>query len=130
MLACPTTHVDILPTILDAMRIPYDPLLLQGESLYHNRMRRKYIFCYGQEGTVSSISTTHLKVQYSLKEKRCRAYDLQQDPYEEKPHGCYPFQEQLEALQKFVSHHNRSLLSYNMSLRRRKDFNEHRHPLQ
>ena len=29
----PTSHVDILPTLLDAMRIPYDPSLFDGESL-------------------------------------------------------------------------------------------------
>jgi hypothetical protein len=130
VIAYPTSHVDILPTILDAMRIPYDPFLLQGESLYNSRMRRKYIFCYGQAGSILSISATHLKVQYSLREKSCRAYDLQQDPYEEKPHNCSPFQEQFEALRKFVDYHNRSLLSYNTSIKRRSDFNGHRHPLQ
>jgi arylsulfatase A-like enzyme len=31
----PTSHVDILPTLLDAMRIPYDPLLFDGESLFN-----------------------------------------------------------------------------------------------
>ena len=71
----PTSHVDILPTLLDAMRIPYDPLLFDGESLFNSKRGRKYIFFYGHEGSISSLDTEQIKVQYSLKKNRCLAFD-------------------------------------------------------
>ena len=37
----PTSHVDILPTLLDAMRIPYSPTAFDGESLFNHKLRRK-----------------------------------------------------------------------------------------
>jgi membrane-anchored protein YejM (alkaline phosphatase superfamily) len=124
----PTSHVDLLPTLLDAMRIPYDPSLFDGESLFQNRLQREYLFSYGYEGSISSISTRGIKVQYSLKNKNCQAFDLRVDPGEEHPLDCSPYQPQLEALHKFVDHHDSGLVQYNASLKEKKDFHGHRHP--
>lgn len=124
----PTTHVDILPTLLDAMRIPYDPLLFDGESLFHTRLRRKYIFFYGYEESLSSLDDHQVKVQYSLRRNRCQAFDLKFDPGEKNPLDCSAYDRQLDALRTFASYHDSNLIRYNASLREKKDFNGHRHP--
>jgi arylsulfatase A-like enzyme len=106
----PTSHVDILPTLLDAMRVPYPSMVFDGESLFNYTLRRKSIFFYGYEESISSLDTHLIKVQYSLKKNRCWAFDLKFDPDEKK------------ALHKFVSDHDSNLLKYNANLRGKKGF--------
>jgi hypothetical protein len=113
----PTSHVDILPTLLEAMRIPYDRLLFDGESLFRGPLRRKYLFFYGYEGSISSLGSDLIKVQHSLKEDRCRAFDLKVDPDEMKPLECSSYPLQLEDLQKFVRDHDSRLFQYNAWIR-------------
>jgi phosphoglycerol transferase MdoB-like AlkP superfamily enzyme len=105
-----TSHVDILPTVLDAMKIPFDPASFDGESLFQNRLRRKYIFFYGLEECISSLDTKLIKVQYSLKENRGWAFNLKIDPDEKNPLDVSSYRSQLEDLQRFVSHHNSNLI--------------------
>jgi hypothetical protein len=61
-----TSHVDILPTLLDAMRIPFSPTVFDGESLFNYELRRNPIFFYGYEESISSLDNHLIKVQYSL----------------------------------------------------------------
>jgi phosphoglycerol transferase MdoB-like AlkP superfamily enzyme len=124
----PTSHVDLLPTLLDAMRVPYDPALFDGESLFQNKLKRKYLFFYGYEESISCLDMNRIKVQYSLKKKGCQAFDLKIDPEEKHPLECASFPSQLEALQNFVHHHDSSLVKYSLSVREKKDFHGHRHP--
>jgi len=124
----PTSHVDLLPTLLDAMRMTYDPVLFDGESLFHDGLKRKNIFFYGHEESISLLDPHHIKVQCSLKKKRCWVFDLKNDPEEKKPLDCSSYQPQLEALQNFVNDHDSSLLKYNASLREKKDVQRHRPP--
>jgi phosphoglycerol transferase MdoB-like AlkP superfamily enzyme len=105
-----TSHVDILPTILDAMKIPYDPVSFDGESLFQNRLKRKYIFFYGLEECISSLDTSLIKVQYSLKKNRGWAFDLKIDPDEKNPLDGSSYSSQLEDLHRFVSVHDSSLV--------------------
>ena len=123
-----TSHVDLLPTLLDAMRIPYNPVLFDGESLFQNHLRRRYLFFYGHEESISSLSTDRIKVQISLKENQCWAYDLKTDPKEEKRLDCREFPAQVEALRDFAAYHDRSLLEYNAAISNHRDFRGHRHP--
>ena len=116
----PTSHVDILPTLLDAMRIPYSPEFLDGESLFHHRLSRKYIFVYGHEGTISSLDNQFIKVQYSFKKKRCWAFDLKTDPEEKHPLDCSSSGGQLNALRRFTGFHDASLVRYNEAMKERK----------
>jgi hypothetical protein len=109
--------VDILPTLLEAMRVPYDPLLLDGESLFRDPLRRKYLFFYGYERSISSLGTNLIKVQHSLKENQCRAFDLKADPDEMKPLECSSYPLQLEDLQKFVRDHDSRLFQYSAWIR-------------
>lgn len=124
----PTNHTDILPTLLDALRISYNPALLDGESLFNRRLKRKYLFFYGHEESISSLSTEGIKVQVSLKKNRCSAFDLTADPGEKNFLDCGPYQAQLEALRNFVRYHDASLAQYNASNRGGKDFKGQRHP--
>jgi arylsulfatase A-like enzyme len=118
----PTSHVDILPTLLDAMRVPYPSMVFDGESLFNYTLRRKSIFFYGYEESISSLDTHLIKVQYSLKKNRCWVFDLKQDPDEKNPLDCSSYPLQVEALHKFVSDHDSNLLKYNANLREKKGF--------
>ncbi len=120
----PTSHVDILPTLLDAMRIPYSPELMDGESLFHHRLSRKYIFVYGHEGTISAIDRQWIKVQYSFKKKRCWTFNLKADPDEKHPLDCSSYGGQLEALRRFTGFHDASLVRYNESIKEKKKVSE------
>lgn len=117
----PTSHVDILPTLLDAMRIPYPPMVFDGESLFNGPLRQKSIFFYGYEESVSSLDPHLIKVQYSLKKKRCWGFDLKHDPDEKNPLDCSHYPLQREALQQFVSDHDEHLLKYNSSLKEKRE---------
>ena len=117
-----TSHVDILPTLLDAMRIPYLPTVFDGESLFSRKLRQKPIFFYGYEESVSSLDTHLIKVQYSLKKNNCRVFDLKVDPDEINPLDCSLYPLQLETLHKFVSDHDLNLRKYNAALREKKGF--------
>lgn len=112
----PTSHVDILPTILDAIGVPFDPNLFDGESLFNNPLRRKFIFFYGQEGTFSCLDINLIKVQYSQKRDSCWAFNLKGDPDENNPLDCNLFTSQLEALHYFINYHNSKLIKYNQTL--------------
>ena len=125
----PTSHVDILPTLLDALRIPYPPMVFDGESLFNSKLRRKPIFFYGHEESVSSLDTHLIKVQYSLKKNRSWGFDLKLDPDETNPLDCSLYPLQLEALHKFVSDHDSNLLKYNASLREKKGFSGTHQPV-
>ncbi len=116
----PTSHVDLLPTLLDVLRVPYNPALFDGESLLRNKSKRNAIFFYGYEGSISMLDQNQIKVQYSLKKKRGWAFDLRADPDERNPLDGSLYDQQLEALQKFAHEHDISLLAYNSRFRERK----------
>jgi arylsulfatase A-like enzyme len=113
MIGFPTSHVDILPTLLDAMRVSYPPVALDGESLFSNRSRRRPIFFYGHEESISSLDSHLIKVQYSLKKKRCWVFDLKLDPDEKNPLDCSLYPLQVKGLHQFVSDHDLHLVEYN-----------------
>ena len=118
----PTSHVDLLPTLLDAMRVPYPPMAFDGKSLFSGKARQMPIFFYGYEESVSSLDSQLIKVQYSLKKNKCWAFDLKLDPDEKNPLDCSLFPVEVEGLRKFVAEHDVNLLKYNASLRERKGF--------
>ena len=118
----PTSHVDLLPTLLDAMRISYNPLFFDGESLFQNQLKRKYVFFYGLEESISSLDSNQIKVQYSLKKDRCWVFDLKSDPEEKNPLPCSLYEPQLEALRRFVNYHDSKLVKYNGWITKGPDF--------
>jgi arylsulfatase A-like enzyme len=123
-----TSHVDILPTLLDAMGIPYNPRLFQGESLFLSPPKRRYIFLFGNENTISSIGRDHIKVQYSLKHQRCWAYDLKHDPAEKKILPCTNFEAQRRALLLWSQYQPQLLDRYNQAAAQKRPFFGQSHP--
>ena len=123
----PTSHVDLLPTLLDALNVPHDPALLDGESLFHHLPKRRTIFSYGYEGTLSSLDTEQIKVQYSLKKKRGWAFDLKLDPDEKVPLKGEPFSAQIDNLRKYAASHDSGLIQYNGSLLEKNGLHGQRH---
>ena len=109
----PTSHVDILPTLLDATGVSYDKDLLQGESLFQDAFRRRYIFTYGNEDTLSSVSSTLIKLQVSLRDGACWVFDLKSDPEERRRLGCQAHAEQHHALLLYRKHQTAALRRYN-----------------
>jgi arylsulfatase A-like enzyme len=82
----PTSHVDLVPTLLDALQVEHSPRNFQGESLLRP-LTRKYVFAYGNEGTVTAYGRGALKLQ-RLKSGECRLFDLAKDAREEAPANC------------------------------------------
>jgi arylsulfatase A-like enzyme len=113
----PTSHVDILPTLLDAMRVSYPPAALDGESLFNRSSARKPIYFYGHEESFSSLDGHLIKVQYSLKKKRCWVFDLKLDPDEKNPLDCSSYPIQVEGLYQYVRQHDSHLLEYNAAVK-------------
>ncbi len=118
----PTSHVDLLPTLLDAMRIPFAPAVFDGKSLFSREPRQGPIFFYGYEESISSLDSHLIKVQYSLKKNNCWAFDLEVDPDEKNPLDCSSYALQAEGLHKFVTEHDSNLLKYNASLIEKRGF--------
>ncbi len=123
----PTTHADIVPTLLDAMGIRYNDKLIQGESVLRGRPKRKYIFLFGNENTITTISTNKIKVQYSFKDKKCWAFNLNIDYAELHKLPCEQFSEQKEAMMFFHSYQARILEDYNASIKSNTAFHGMRH---
>jgi len=113
VITAPTSHVDVLPTLLEALGKSYDPERMQGESLFQTEFRRKYIFLYGNEETLSSVSADQIKLQVSVRDNTCWAFDLRKDPGEIKKLACAAYKEQHQALLAYRKHQQRALRNYN-----------------
>lgn len=127
-IAQPTSHVDLLPTVLDLVGVPYEPGLLQGESLLRGPPRRRYLFAAGNEDTYSAISVQGIKLQVSLRRDACWAFDLRADPQERTPLDCAAYPEQLEALQVMRGHQAQALRTYNAAAASGQAWHGLRHP--
>ena len=123
----PTTHVDVLPTLLDAMNIPHNPRLLQGESLFQDVLRRRYVFLYGNEDTLSSVSREGIKLQISFKQRKCWVYDLKADPTEQRRRSCKNHGEQHKAALAYQAYQRKLLVAYNKAAQDKRDFFGQRH---
>ena len=100
-----TSHVDILPTLLDAMHVPYDPDLFQGDSIFAPP-RRRFVFGIGNENTLTSVSDRRIKLQVSLADRACWVFDLLRDPDEQAPLACTRYGQQLDSTMTFRRNHN------------------------
>ena len=124
-----TSHVDILPTLLDAMGLRYNPRLVQGESLYQNTFGSRYVYTYGKENTLSSVGHEGVKVQVLYRRGVCRAFDLLGDPGERRPLSCARYRWQHQAMKAFREHQRALLLDYNRACRAGRSFGGQHHPV-
>lgn len=122
-----TQHIDILPTLLETLGVPYNARLIQGESLYKKQPGRKYDFLYGNEQTISSISRDDIMLQVSLKYNQCWVYDLNRDPGQIKRLGCDNHTKQKQALLVFQQYQSQMLERYNESYVKQQGFNNEKH---
>jgi len=93
-----TSSIDILPTLLEIMQIPYGSQL-QGESLLH-ASKRKYIFIYNDQDEVAAIDQYNKKMNISFSNNACTVYDIKNDSHEQSPMPCQANKQQ-EAILKF-----------------------------
>jgi hypothetical protein len=96
--------------------VPYDAALLQGESLFQQEFRRRYIFVYGNEDTLTSVSAELVKMQMSLREGTCWVFDLKTDPDEHRRLGCQAHPAQAQALAQYRRPQQTSLRRYTQIL--------------
>ncbi len=121
-----TSHVDLLPTLLDAMGKPYNPKLFQGESLFRES-HRKYIFSSSKfDDSVTAIDTGGVKLSASFKNNTCYAYDLARNPRETLRLSVVNYPEQMDALLKFHNYQQRTFAEYNRSAQEGRDFHGER----
>ncbi|MBV6494535.1 MAG: hypothetical protein LDLANPLL_02568 [Turneriella sp.] len=109
----PTVHADIVPTLLEISGIPYKKEQFQGESLNTKAVRR-YVFTYGNENTLTAVSTDLLKMQILRKDEgSCRSFDLKVDWKEAKNLGCDTTSNQYKAIEAFFRLQPDILKGYN-----------------
>lgn len=124
-----TSHVDLLPSLLDLLQISYEPRLFQGESLFSSERRRRYVFSVGNEQSFSAVDNHGHKVLQRFRRDTCEAYDLSRDPYEKEMLPCSDFPEQYQALSDFRLYQTKIIQKYSRNnASGAVDFFGHSHP--
>jgi len=126
-ISMPTSHIDILPTLLDALRIPYNEKLVQGESLFQKEFRRKYVYASGKDNTDINVSKDNIKLMVSYEDDSCKAFDLKLDPGERNNLGCHRFKNQKNALYAMRHYQRRVINAYNRSIHKKEPFHGQQH---
>jgi arylsulfatase A-like enzyme len=110
----PTSHVDILPTLLDLLGLQYDRSRFQGYSVLRGAPNRKYIFTMDGFGDcMSAITPDMKKVTLSFVNEGSTAFDLAADPAETHPLSRYRFPDEVNAILKFRNYQWKMLSEYN-----------------
>ncbi|GAB4431433.1 MAG: hypothetical protein OHK0011_14280 [Turneriella sp.] len=112
-ISAPTVHADIVPSVLDLLGRRYEAERFQGESALRGGYRRKYVFTFGNENTVTAVSAQLAKMQILRTSGNCRHFDLLADPAELRNLGCDPGSEQYRALEAFLRLQPGLLKGYN-----------------
>ncbi len=108
----PTTHVDLLPTLLHALGRPVAPPALQGVALAAGATPgRTYTFSYGNEDTLTSVRWDRRKVQWRRATDTCVVFDLGKDPAESAATTCPTDDAQVDALLRYERFQRALLLS-------------------
>ncbi len=123
-----TLHIDLVPTVLDALGVPYDDALVQGESLFQGELRRKVQFFWGNENTLSGLFDGRWKVQWAVGDNRCWAFDLQSDPREKTRLGCRDQGDRWELLKKYRDRQRAAISAYSAAVRDGQLYGSHRPP--
>jgi len=118
----PTSHVDVTPTLLDILGIPYDAARFQGESVRRGPPRRKYIFTMDAHSEyISAINPEMQKVILGFQKNYFGAnyfgaFNLAKDPGEKFPLDEKRLWPQAEAIIKFRNYQTRMLENYNQAI--------------
>lgn len=114
--AFPTSHVDLLPTLVDALGGDPDRSIVQGETVLSGPPARKYIFAYGSDHSVAGIDGAGRKLLLSLKTGKCSFWDLARDPGERTVKSCDGAPNQERAVRMFANYQAGVLGRYNARL--------------
>jgi len=90
-----TLHIDLLPSALTALGVPFDATAVQGQDVLQGTGERPYSFIYGNEDTLSSITPDGIKLMLSYAKGTCRVFDLSRDPDEQLRVSCAGYREQM-----------------------------------
>jgi hypothetical protein len=96
-----TSHVDILPTLLDAMGVRYDPAQFQGESLFRAQTRPYSFFYSPKTNQLGSIDFRGQKLVVDFARDSCWTVNVVADPNETSLRPCDRGSPQLAALKVF-----------------------------
>jgi len=81
------SSIDILPTLLDAMKRNFGENL-QGESIFSKNNTRKYVFVYGDQDDIAMIDNNSMKTIMSFNNNSCVRFNLNIDPHEKNDLSC------------------------------------------
>ena len=110
----PTSHVDILPTLLDLLGLRYDPSRFQGDSVLRGVPNRKYIFMMDElVDCISAITPDMKKVTLSFNNNVSTVFNLATDPAEKNPLNQIDFPGEIEAILKFRNYQAQMIPNYN-----------------
>jgi lipoteichoic acid synthase len=113
-----SSHVDLLPTLLDALGVPYPEAHFQGVSWLRADAQREYAFVYGSENTLGAIRDDGRKVLASFRSGRASVFELATDPQERHGQALARGDTQLEAALQFRLFQLAQLPRYNDAVRR------------
>lgn len=123
-----SSHVDVLPTLLDAMGVPFNDRLLQGESLFR-ASHRKFIFTTTKiDDYVTAIGRDGSKVSLTARLQSAYAYNLAKDPNETIRLPVANFPLSFDALLKFRNYQSIVLPAYSEAVKSGVPFHGERHP--
>ena len=94
----PTSHIDLLPTLLDALGIAFDRKRVQGQSLWQANPPRPMLFAWSNEGMATVTTAAGVKLSWSVQDNRCRVFLLASDAAERHALSCKNHAELLTAL--------------------------------
>lgn len=112
-----TSHVDVVPTLLDALGLDFDPDKFQGESILRGEPKRKYVFGVTAHECVMALDKSGAKISLSMRDPESWAYDTASDPKELSKQPVEKFPEQLKALIQFHNFQPQMLQRHNWQFR-------------
>ena len=113
----PTSHVDIVPTLLDLLGRPFDNSRFQGDSVLRGTPARKYVFMMdGYADHISAISRDMKKVSISFNLDDATAFNLARDPDEKFPLNEAGYPDEIKAILKFRNFQLQMVPAYNKAL--------------
>lgn len=123
-----TSHVDVLPTLLDTLGVPFNERLFQGQSVYRN-LSDRYIFLRSRfDNQLAVIDPDGVKVTTGLNRNHYLAFNLAKDPSEKKQLSSMMFPLQRETLLKFRNAQPVIFDGYNDVCTKGQDFHGQKHP--
>ncbi len=112
-----TSHIDLLPTLLDALHVAFKDAQFQGQSLWRAHSPRPQVFAWSNEGMATVTTAAGVKVSWGVQDGRCRVFELASDPQERRPLACKEHAQLLGTLKGWVTEQRAELKGWNETAR-------------